>query len=129
MTNVQVKHAPGNDSGPTKSAQVRAQLKHPIIDSDGHIMEFEPAVLDIMEKLTGREIRDRYGKESFKNNSFGSFPRLYSNNSATPEERLKWRIPKTPWWTATFATQTSDRAAAMLPGLLYERLDETGLDF
>jgi predicted TIM-barrel fold metal-dependent hydrolase len=129
MTNVQVKHGPGNDAEPTKSAQVRAQLKHPIIDSDGHIMEFEPAVLDIMETLAGRDIRDRYGKESFKNNSFGSFPRLYSNNSATPEERLKWRIPKTPWWTATFATQTSDRAAAMLPGLLYERLDETGLDF
>jgi hypothetical protein len=29
----------------SKSAAVRARLNHPVIDSDGHTVEFEPAFL------------------------------------------------------------------------------------
>jgi predicted TIM-barrel fold metal-dependent hydrolase len=113
----------------TASARVRAQLSHPIIDSDGHIMEFEPTVVDYIEAVGGRDLCERYAKESFRDNSFGSFPSMYEANAVSPEDRLKWRVPKTPWWTANMATNTPDRAAAMLPGYLYERLDETGIDF
>ena len=31
---------------PSKSAEVRSKLDHPVIDSDGHMIEFEPGFLD-----------------------------------------------------------------------------------
>jgi len=36
----------GTDTQHSKSAAVRARLNHPIIDSDGHTAEFEPALFD-----------------------------------------------------------------------------------
>src|SRR6266851_2167880 len=44
----------------TKSAAVRARLKHPVIDSDGHTVEFEPAVLDYLKQVGGAKILERY---------------------------------------------------------------------
>jgi hypothetical protein len=32
----------------SKSAAIRAHVNHPIIDSDGHTVEFEPAFLDYL---------------------------------------------------------------------------------
>jgi len=32
-------------SHPSPSATIRARLKHPVIDSDGHMIEFEPGFL------------------------------------------------------------------------------------
>jgi hypothetical protein len=37
----------------SKSAAVRARLNHPVIDSDGHTVEFLPAVLDYLEQTGG----------------------------------------------------------------------------
>ncbi len=38
------------------------------------------------------------------------------------------RTPRGPWWSAP-AKQTIDLATALFPQLLYERLDEIGIDF
>ena len=46
----------------------------------------------------------------------------------TPEERAATRTPREPWWSAP-AGRTIDLATALFPGLLYERLDELGIDF
>ena len=46
----------------------------------------------------------------------------------TPTERSATRTPRGPWWSAP-AKQTIDLATALFPALLYERLDETGIDF
>jgi hypothetical protein len=32
----------------SKSAAVRGRLDHPVIDSDGHTVEFEPGFLDVL---------------------------------------------------------------------------------
>jgi hypothetical protein len=37
----------------SKSAAVRARLNHPVIDSDGHTVEFEPAFLDYLRQTGG----------------------------------------------------------------------------
>ena len=37
----------------SKSAKVRAQLKHPVIDSDGHTVEFQPALREYIAKIGG----------------------------------------------------------------------------
>src|SRR5262249_41659726 len=43
-------------------------------------------------------------------------------------ERRRRRIPQPGFWTRQ-ASNTLDRATAMMPRLLYERLDEFGCDF
>ena len=45
----------------TKSAAVRARLKHPVIDSDGHTIEFAPAVNDYLKQVAGPELLSRLG--------------------------------------------------------------------
>ena len=44
----------------SKSAAVRARLNHPVIDSDGHTVEFEPAVMEYLHKVGGPGIVERY---------------------------------------------------------------------
>ena len=38
------------------SREIRAQLDHPVIDADGHIIEFLPAVRDFLVEEGGREL-------------------------------------------------------------------------
>jgi predicted TIM-barrel fold metal-dependent hydrolase len=100
----------------------RRHLNHPVIDSDGHWIEFEPVALDYLSEVGGSDLVRRYRRSAsqfFSN-------RLWSDLSA--HERTSRRLMQPPWWI--FSTRNSrDRATAMLPRLLYERLDELGLDF
>jgi predicted TIM-barrel fold metal-dependent hydrolase len=48
--------------------------------------------------------------------------------ASTTERRLRGRVPQSAWW-GTPARNTRDLATAILPGLLYERMDELGIDF
>jgi hypothetical protein len=44
----------------SKSAAVRARLSHPVIDSDGHTVEFEPGVMECLQRIGGPGIVERY---------------------------------------------------------------------
>ncbi len=110
----------------SKSAAVRARLSHPVIDSDGHTVEFEPAVMDYLKEIGGPGIVERY-KTRRTEGMAASLGGLLTWHRLTPEERREWRLTIPPWW-ALPAKNTLDRATAMLPKLLYERLDEMGLD-
>ena len=44
----------------SKSAAVRARLAHPVIDSDGHMIEFEPGFLDALKHVGGRTMLERF---------------------------------------------------------------------
>jgi predicted TIM-barrel fold metal-dependent hydrolase len=46
----------------------------------------------------------------------------------TREERTSTRTPRGPWWSA-HAGRTIDLATALFPELLYQRLDDIGIDF
>ena len=46
---------------------------------------------------------------------------------ATPEERLRRRLRRPPWWG--IPTRVIDRAASMVPALFRERMDDWGIDF
>jgi predicted TIM-barrel fold metal-dependent hydrolase len=105
----------------SKSAAIRARLNHPIIDSDGHMLEFEPGVLDYLKQIGGSKLVERYISE-------GIGGRLFSGHSLSAEERRDRRVARSPWWGLQ-TKNTLDRATATLPKLLYERLDEFGLDF
>jgi hypothetical protein len=44
----------------SRSAEIRARLNHPIIDSDGHTVEFLPAFLDVLKEVGGSKVADNY---------------------------------------------------------------------
>ena len=107
----------------SKSASIHAQLGHPVIDADGHMLEFEPAFLDHLQEVGGAEIVDRYNElcETNRKNGFDWYQMSW-------RERRDRAAVRPSWW-ALPAKNTVDRATATLPRLLYERLDEMGIDF
>jgi len=103
----------------SKSARVRARLDHPIVDSDGHAIEFEPAVLEYLRDLAGPSMVERYRRAS------GDGLVQWRLSDA---ERRSRRMVRAPWWVIP-AENTLDRATASLPRLLVSRLEELGMDF
>jgi predicted TIM-barrel fold metal-dependent hydrolase len=110
----------------SKSAAVRTRLAHPVIDSDGHTVEFEPAVMETLKEVGGAGIVERYKTQRF-NGMAASLGNLLRWHRLSPQQRRDERATVPPWW-ALPAKNTLDRATSMLPKLLYERLDDFGLD-
>lgn len=105
----------------TASASIHARLTHPVIDADGHWIEFEPTLLDYLKQVGGPTMVDRFRREDY-------LAGLRSWSQMTPEER-RVRRPIQPAWWGFPAKNSLDRATAMLPHLLYERMADIGLDF
>jgi predicted TIM-barrel fold metal-dependent hydrolase len=102
----------------SRSAEIRQGLDHPVIDADGHWLEPVPIYLDFLDEEAGPSGVDAYRRRTREHS------RWYD---VSPEERASRRIPRGSWWTE--AGGTLDRATAMLPGLMYERLGDFGIDF
>jgi predicted TIM-barrel fold metal-dependent hydrolase len=107
----------------SESAAIRASLKHPVIDADGHMLEFEPAFLDYLKEAGGPGILERYSAFCKRNTENGM-----RWHEMSRQERRDTTAVRPSWW-ALPAKNTLDRATATLPRLLYERLDEMGIDF
>ena len=105
------------------SSEVRHRLDHPIIDIDGHMAEFLPALAPYLES-EGLSL-DHPALLRLAP-PYGGTDRTW--HEQTPAERAATRTPRGPWWSAP-AGRTIDLATALFPGLLYERLDELGIDF
>ena len=105
--------------GKTKSARIRARVNHPIIDSDGHWIEYEPVALEYLERVGGAKLVARYKAVSAP---FGALARM------PLEVRKDKRISQFPWWGVP-TRNTLDRATAMMPKLMHERLGDMGMDF
>jgi predicted TIM-barrel fold metal-dependent hydrolase len=101
------------------AAQIRASLDHPVLDADGHIIEYPPT-LDRYLKAEG--IEGGFSRFAETANFDGS--KLWARLS--PEERETHRAYRSPWWG--FPNTARDLATATAPRLLYERLDELGID-
>jgi predicted TIM-barrel fold metal-dependent hydrolase len=111
----------------TKAAKVRGTVGHPIIDADSHLVELGPVLDDellaCLEQTGGRGLRDRYLAGMVK--PFDTSTVL--SDRTDPRVREKW-LAMPSWW-GWQTRNTLDRATAHLPRLLYERLDEMGIDF
>ncbi|MBW1885564.1 MAG: amidohydrolase family protein [Deltaproteobacteria bacterium] len=108
----------------SRAASIRARLGHPIVDVDGHIVESVPALVDLLRRVAGSEVADRFGGAS----------RAFASRSESPGARVAREgmkpvqgQPIEPWWA--LPTDALDRATGFLPRLLCERLDELGIDF
>jgi hypothetical protein len=55
------------DRAASKSREIRSRLGHPVIDSDGHTVEFLPGFFDVLRTVAGRRVADRYLNESTAN--------------------------------------------------------------
>src|ERR1700757_5144938 len=108
-------------AGESKSAAVRARLNHPIIDSDGHTAEFEPALFDYLRTVAGSQAGERL-------QSMPNSPLSYRWYRMSAQERRDHRMAR-PHWGVHPTRNTLDRATSSLPRLLHERLPEMGLDF
>jgi predicted TIM-barrel fold metal-dependent hydrolase len=100
-------------------AQIRARLDHPVIDGDGHWVEFDPVFAERMRKVGGDLAADGF---------LAAMQTTRDALSMSVAERRRRRIAQPAFWSRQ-ASNTRDRATAMLPRLLYERLPEFGTDF
>jgi predicted TIM-barrel fold metal-dependent hydrolase len=105
----------------SRSSEIREKLDHPIIDSDGHTAEFEPALFDYLRDVGGPQAVDRLL-------GLPDSPLAFRWYKLSAQERREQRQIRPHFWVHP-AANTLDRATSSLPRLLYQRLDEMGLDF
>ncbi len=101
------------------AARIRARLDHPVIDSDGHHVEFLPLVVDRLREIAGDAVVARFEQVT----KAGAIARALD-----PAKRRQLALARMPFWGLP-ARNTLDRATAMLPRLLHERLESLGIDF
>src|SRR5262245_8333988 len=91
--------------------QIRARIEHPIIDSDGHLIDI---------------LREQAGESAVKGYDFVTSASRFMR-TLTVEQMRAQAFVRSPWWGLP-ARNSLDRATALLPALLAERLDEIGID-
>jgi predicted TIM-barrel fold metal-dependent hydrolase len=101
-----------------RAAEIRAGLKHPVIDGDGHWLEPIPTFLDYLSEVGGAKSAEQMRALWRARDTW---------YRATPQERQNQRLRRAIWWGVT--SNTYDKATALLPALLNERLPELGIDF
>lgn len=106
----------------SKSAEVREQLDHPVIDSDGHFTEFFPVMLEYLEKVGGKDMITGFQGEMDKTFLGQEWYRVSAS------ERRELRSKRNPFWGSPTGN-TIDLATSLFPELMYERLDRFGIDF
>lgn len=100
-------------------AKIHSRLKHPVVDGDGHWLEYVPVFSEKMRKAVGDKAAD------------GFLAAMQTTTDAlemTQQARDERRVALPNFWNRQ-AENTLDRATAMMPKMLYERLDEIGSDF
>jgi predicted TIM-barrel fold metal-dependent hydrolase len=103
----------------TEARKIHDRLKHPVIDADGHWAEFAPHLREEFQKIGGDTAVEALDMAS---------ARIPNSLNMSVAERRRRRIGQEAFWFLP-TKNTLDRATAMMPRLLYERLDDLGLDF
>jgi predicted TIM-barrel fold metal-dependent hydrolase len=95
---------------------IRQRLKHPVVDSDGHIVELMPVFLDYLKDVAGTDSVEQFQRTA---------KQMSGMSMGTRQDR--W-LPRGPFWGVP-SKNTRDRMTVGLPKLLHERMDELGLDY
>src|SRR6202451_434468 len=103
----------------SEAQRIRASLKHPVIDADGHWLEFGPIIVEQLEKFGGKR-----AVEGFR--AFNG--RVSKQLTSSEDDRKRTRRAQEAFW-ALPTKNTRDRATEILPRLLYQRLDGFGIGF
>src|SRR5438445_10090398 len=105
--------------GPTDARMLRSSLNHPIMDADGHWLEYAPLMREEFRRIGGDAAAEALAIAS---------DRIPSSLRMSLAERRRRRVGQEAFWGSP-SENVLDRATAMLPRLLYERLDDLGIDF
>jgi predicted TIM-barrel fold metal-dependent hydrolase len=95
-----------------------------VIDTDVHAVDFFPGLSEYIDRFAGPAAVDTFRK------SLGYLVRSPGGTwyDLSPEQRRNFRAVRPPWWGSP-AENTLDLATAALPELLYQRLEDLGVDF
>src|SRR5882762_11123191 len=99
--------------------EIRSGLNHPIVDADGHWVEYNPVFAERMRKVAGDKSADGF---------IAAQRRIPDALRLSIAERKQRGMAMEGYWSRQ-STNTRDRATAMMPRMLYDRLDELGIDF
>ncbi|HZQ84646.1 MAG TPA: amidohydrolase family protein [Acidimicrobiales bacterium] len=105
------------------TAAIRERLGHPVIDSDGHLVEFRPVAMEYITRAGGAGIANRVAEEQRST----SLSRDWYGASEA-ERRRRW-LRRPAFWTEPLRNHGLDLATVQFPDLLYRRLDQIGIDF
>jgi len=106
-------------NGHSEARKLRSRLSHPIIDADGHWIEYAPVMREEFRRIGGEAAAEAYDIAS---------QRVPNSLKMTLAERRRRRVGQEAFWGSP-CENVLDRATAMLPRLMYERLDDLGIDF
>src|SRR5712692_7013106 len=106
-------------NGHTDARKLRTRLSHPIIDADGHWLEYAPIMREEFRRIGGDAAAEALAIAS---------DRVPGSLRLSPAERRRRRIGQEAFWGSP-SENVLDRATAMLPRLMYERLEDLGIDF
>ncbi len=107
-----------------EARRLREQLKHPIIDCDGHWLESPPVLAEYLKDVAGPDMVEKYFAGRDRRNSLPGQRNWYT---ATDEERLRQRLRRGVWWPYPY--KPLEHATFRLPKLFHERMGEIGIDF
>ena len=102
--------------------KVHSRIDHPVIDSDGHFFEFYPVLDEYLEKEGGKDLLQGFYASIRDTQIDGNWHEM-----TLEQRRDVWRNRPVFW--ALQSENALDLATAMLPNLMYQRMDEIGLDF
>src|SRR5207253_486241 len=103
----------------TEARKLRNRLTHPIVDADGHWLEYSPVMREEFRRIGGDAAVEALAIAS---------DRIPSSLRMSLAERRRRRVGQEAFWSSP-SENVLDRATAMLPRLMYERLDDLGIDF
>jgi predicted TIM-barrel fold metal-dependent hydrolase len=106
-------------NGQTEARKLRSSLSHPVIDADGHWIEYAPVMREEFRRIGGEAAVEAFELAS---------QRVPNSLKMTLPERRRRRVGQEAFWGSP-SENVLDRATAMLPRLMYERLDDLGMDF
>lgn len=89
---------------------------HPVIDVDGHHLEYLPALDAHLGNQMGSQLFQKWLSKQ-------------KSTKSSINDRIFKRKAMPGWWTGPCASDIRDRAAAAFPELLVTRLDELEIDF
>lgn len=91
---------------------LRSEIVHPIIDADGHLMEFVPVIVETVGEIGGKDAQLKF--EQYLAETLNASGHLLGGTRV---------------YCAILEAHILDRMTVTLPQLIYERLPEMGLDF
>jgi len=106
-------------NGQTDARKLHGRLRHPVIDADGHWIEYGPVMKEEFRRIGGEAAAEALAVAT---------QRVPASLKMTLADRTRKRVGQEAFWSSP-SENVLDRATAMLPRLMYERLDDLGIDF